>query len=326
MTFIFEYCPITLASRIGSGLTECQAHKFMGDIIEGIKAVYRHGFIHRDIKPENILLKRDDDGTEYALLTDFGFAVSLERCESTLCAGTPGYLAPECGKSPREGKHSSLKMDIYSLGITLIRMLSPEASEKKDFSFVTLQHKMRTYVTNSCWYFIQQMTMNDPAKRIGYEELFEHPWLKAKASDLKCEYYTDRVKCLDEACKVFEIPEGEVKRTRELLDLYCKWNWPEKGENPEESRNALSRKKTYSAVIPKKVFLKCAKLFAAEGSECENLFPTRAINEYKLAIIYLSISKIYLPHTNPTIAEAIDPFIEAVSARISKLDDLLLGA
>ena len=32
MTLVFEYCPMTLTSRIKSGLTEYECHKFMNDI------------------------------------------------------------------------------------------------------------------------------------------------------------------------------------------------------------------------------------------------------------------------------------------------------
>ena len=72
--------------------------------------------LHRDLKPENILL---DDHLQVYLI-DFGFASlgSKEISASSVFKGTPGFIAPEQIVKP------TLASDLYSLGVTLICLLS----------------------------------------------------------------------------------------------------------------------------------------------------------------------------------------------------------
>lgn len=72
--------------------------------------------LHRDLKPENILL----DQQLNVYLIDFGFASlgSREVTGSSVFQGTPGFMAPEQIIKP------TLASDIYSLGVTLVCLLT----------------------------------------------------------------------------------------------------------------------------------------------------------------------------------------------------------
>jgi serine/threonine protein kinase len=75
------------------------------------------GVIHRDIKPANILLCGESD----IKISDFGAAV-IESQQTTQVSGvgSPAYMSPEQIK-----EHSlSHQTDIYSLGVTMYRMLT----------------------------------------------------------------------------------------------------------------------------------------------------------------------------------------------------------
>ena len=75
------------------------------------------GVIHRDLKPANILMSADGQ----AKVADFGVAFSNLGFDSTrtMIVGSPAYMAPE----QVEGKPSSMKSDMYSLGMVLYKML-----------------------------------------------------------------------------------------------------------------------------------------------------------------------------------------------------------
>ncbi|MDP2761291.1 MAG: serine/threonine-protein kinase [Sideroxyarcus sp.] len=75
------------------------------------------GVIHRDIKPANILLRGESD----IKISDFG-AAFLENQQTTQVSGvgSPAYMSPE------QIKEQTLthQTDIYSLGVTMYRMLT----------------------------------------------------------------------------------------------------------------------------------------------------------------------------------------------------------
>lgn len=90
---------------------------------EGLEALRQSGFTHGDVKPANILLGADGS----IKLLDLGFARRCRKSDHDLSptidilTGTPEYLAPEILTG---GLHWGVARDIYSLGVTLYRMLT----------------------------------------------------------------------------------------------------------------------------------------------------------------------------------------------------------
>ena len=93
------------------------------DVLEPIVAVCRalafihsRRIIHFDVKPSNIMVTAD--GT--AKLLDFGIAELVQAVGGLDLCGTPGFIAPELLQgSPAVDRRA----DLYSLGITLYRLL-----------------------------------------------------------------------------------------------------------------------------------------------------------------------------------------------------------
>ena len=98
-------------------LTEKDVIKLGVDICTALEICGQRNIIHRDIKPENIFV--NDFG--YFKLGDFGIARKLENMTGGMSQkGTFNYMAPEVANS----NTYDARVDIYSLGIVLYRLLN----------------------------------------------------------------------------------------------------------------------------------------------------------------------------------------------------------
>ncbi|CAL1370403.1 unnamed protein product [Linum trigynum] len=94
--------------------------------------------VHRDIKSSNIML----DSNFNAKLGDFGLARLVDHekgSQTTMLAGTMGYMAPECAVTSKASRES----DIYSFGVVLLEIATgrrPAVMEDKEGGFVHLVH------------------------------------------------------------------------------------------------------------------------------------------------------------------------------------------
>ena len=87
------------------------------DICSALVCCEQENVIHRDIKPDNIF--RNKYGTYK--LGDFGVSKQMEKTQGTMSQkGTSMYMAPEI----HQGNNYGHTVDIYSLGITLYKLLN----------------------------------------------------------------------------------------------------------------------------------------------------------------------------------------------------------
>ena len=112
-----------LRSEIGiSGMNTARAVGILVQLGEALDAAHAQGVLHRDLKPENILLTCRPDGSEQAILLDFGIA-KMESPDdtgtTTFIAGTMHYMAPEQLRG-----HPSRASDTFALAVVAHEMLT----------------------------------------------------------------------------------------------------------------------------------------------------------------------------------------------------------
>lgn len=118
-------------SRLGQ-LDEQDVLEAMAQVAWALSAVHAAGLVHRDVKPANIVC-----GAFGYKLIDFGVVADMdpERRQAMelealqFIVGTPGYIAPEC---LRGGALASPSSDLYSLGVSLRRLLTGRLSNEEE--------------------------------------------------------------------------------------------------------------------------------------------------------------------------------------------------
>ncbi|HOZ53808.1 MAG TPA: Stk1 family PASTA domain-containing Ser/Thr kinase, partial [Bacilli bacterium] len=117
-------------------LTISETIDISNQIMDGLSHAHDSYIIHRDIKPQNILIK--DSGL--VKITDFGIALALNTVELTQTNSVMGsvhYFPPE----QANGKSSTIKSDIYSLGIVMFEMLTGKLPYKGENAVeIALKH------------------------------------------------------------------------------------------------------------------------------------------------------------------------------------------
>jgi len=101
--------------------------RFVRDMSEGLHVAHQLKIVHRDLKPENVMICRRPDGSEYAVVLDFGLAKErraegeLQKLTATgIILGTPEFMSPE----QLRGKTLDPRTDIYSLALLVYEMLT----------------------------------------------------------------------------------------------------------------------------------------------------------------------------------------------------------
>ena len=231
-----------LLKRRGA-LTLSEAIDIMLQITDGISHAHESYIIHRDLKPQNIMIKEDG----LIKITDFGIAMAMNATQLTQTNSVMGsvhYLPPE----QASGKGSSVRSDIYSMGILFYELLTGTLPFKGDNAVeIALKHmrdplpNVKNYnpsIPQSIENIIMKATAKNPKNR--YETVAE------MHADLLTALDEDR---LDEPAHQYKYPEHEADDTKVIPILkkrYENTGVIEEDEmlEDEESLKDKKRKKT----------------------------------------------------------------------------------
>lgn len=201
-----------------------------GQLTDGLAHAHDSYIIHRDIKPQNIMIL--DDGM--VKITDFGIAMALNTSELTQTNSVMGsvhYLPPE----QAAGKGSTIKSDIYSIGILMYEMLAGTMPFRGETAVeIALKHikepmpsvrKVNPKVPQSLENVILKATAKNPKNRYNnVRELYD---------DLKTTMSPERA---DEKRIVFKYPENDIEDTKVMNTLKDELN---KNDSKEEKEDKI---------------------------------------------------------------------------------------
>jgi serine/threonine-protein kinase len=131
----------TLESLLLQGrLAPMSTLRIAEQIASALDYAHAEGVVHRDVKPANIML----DGSERAVLTDFGIARAAEgttqRTMTGTILGTPEYMAPE----QAEGHSVTSAADEYAFACVLFEMLTGSPPFHADSPLAVILDQVRT--------------------------------------------------------------------------------------------------------------------------------------------------------------------------------------
>ena len=180
----------------------------MLQVTDGMAHAHDAYIIHRDIKPQNIMMLSNG----MIKITDFGVATALNSTQLTQTnsvMGTVHYLPPE----QASGKGSTIKSDIYSMGIMMYELLAGFVPYKGDSAVeIALKHLKEPL----------------PSVRKTYPEIpqsIENVIIKATAKNPKNRYkdaremHEDIKTAMDESRQnepryVYPYPENDLDETK----------------------------------------------------------------------------------------------------------------
>lgn len=235
-------------------------------VAKTIQKMEKEKTLHRDIKPENILVKNCGASPEF-FLTDFGLARPnyLEsKMDNFSISGTGCYRAPEL----LEGREIvGNKSDIYSLGVSLYKLLVHKGKKRLQFDPLIFAHQVDQYkdVPDDILEVILALTKNDPQERLSpqkastalHRALLVHDKERYVAA-LKTALYALRGRCANANELVNSLPRGaaatllaaaaalqhkDAKTARQLLagsDHPACWFYLA-GVIPEQAQSLLER-------------------------------------------------------------------------------------
>lgn len=212
-------------------LTLPEVIDIMTQLCSAIICAHDSYIIHRDIKPQNVMIL--DDGR--VKIMDFGIAMALnsnELTQTNSVMGSVHYLPPE----QANGSGSTIKSDIYSLGILMYELLIGKVPFKGDNAVEIAIKQMKEPIPSICK---QNPDIPQSVENIVLRACAKNP--KNRYDSVK-EMYDDIKTCLTEdklnqKKLVYNYPEHDLEETKVMPNLSTI-------NNKEENNMKNTKKKT----------------------------------------------------------------------------------
>ncbi|WJX32599.1 mitogen-activated protein kinase kinase kinase [Trifolium repens] len=164
-------------------LRDAQASAYTRQTVHGLKYLHDQNVVHRDIKCANILI----DANGSVKLADFGLAKVTNLIDVKSCERTAFWMAPEVVK--RKGKGYGLPADVWSLGCTVLEMLTGEIPYS-NLEYISALFRIGKgelppipdTLSRDAKDFILQCLQVNPDDRPTAAQLLNHPFLQRRFS------------------------------------------------------------------------------------------------------------------------------------------------
>lgn len=222
-------------------LTLAEVIDIMLQLTSGVACAHESYIIHRDIKPQNVLILENG----LVKITDFGIAMALnsnELTQTNSVMGSVHYLPPE----QANGTGSTVKSDIYSLGILMFEILTGKLPFKGENAVEIAIKQMKDPIPSVCEInpeipqsienVILKATAKNPKNR--YDNVTE------MHDDIKSALDKDR---RDEKKITFMYPETEYEEKE--IPSRSKMQEEKRNEEKEVKRDKKDKKFNKAAII-----------------------------------------------------------------------------
>ena len=174
IAIVMEYCNKDLFKYFcekKDSFSDMEILELLSQLNNTLKIMHDNKICHLDISLDNILIKYENGKIIYKL-SDYGVSKKLINLKQKLStkAGKPVFMAPEISK----GEYIE-KCDLWSIGVViyiLIRKNNPSNEIIEKISDIDLTNNSN--LNN----LIKRLLVEDPQKRISWNEYFNHPFFK----------------------------------------------------------------------------------------------------------------------------------------------------
>ena len=185
---IMELCDSDLMKELNNrkeGFSAEEIKDIMSQLNNAFRKLNENNIIHRDLKLGNILITyTNNEKTKFIpKLADYGFSKELGKNTTGTHLGTPATMAPEVLKS----KPYNNKADLWSVGVIIYQLHFkqlpyPGASEKIILNKIITKAPYKQAEDPKLRDLIDKLLVEDPEKRLSWEEYFNHPFFSKEQS------------------------------------------------------------------------------------------------------------------------------------------------
>ena len=190
-------------------------------VAAGLAAVHKKGLVHRDIKPGNIMVSLEVGGAVTAKIIDLGLAKTVAESQTDAAISVPGvFTGTPAFASPEQfaGAELDIRSDLYSLGVSLWKMLTGQVPFRDPAVDVTHQHQHAALplqelggIPQPLAVLLELLLEKDPARR------FQNPAELLKVMPT-VRGAIEAGSLLTKTIRVFVSSTGDVQKERVLAD------------------------------------------------------------------------------------------------------------